>query len=109
MRQYYVYILASRSRRLYTGVTNNLLRRIYRHKNGESEFTAKYRITRLVYFETTGEVMTAIAREKQIKGWTRGKKLALIRRANPSWDDLAADWFAEESRKADPSSLRSSG
>ena len=105
MRQYYVYILASRSRRLHIGVTNNLLRRVYRHRNAESEFTARYRITRLVYFETTRDVLSAIAREKQLKGWVRKKKLALIQGANPTWDDLAADWLEPESRKADPSSL----
>ena len=104
MRQYSVYIVASRSRRLYVGVTNNLIGRLFRHRNGESEFTARYGITRLVYFETTRDVRSAIAREKQIKGWVRAKKIALITRANPTWDDLAADWFDEKGgkTKADP-------
>ena len=109
MRNYYVYILANRSRRLYVGVTNNLLVRLARHRRGESEFTARYRITRLVYFEVTSQVTVAIAREKQIKSWRRAKKIALVQSLNSGWDDLAADWFLEEATSADPSSLRSSG
>jgi len=109
VRDYFVYILANRSRRLYVGVTNNLLVRLARHRSGESEFTARYRITRLVYFEVTQNVIAAIAREKQIKSWRRGKKLALIEGFNPGWDDLASDWLPEEATSADPSSLRSSG
>ena len=107
MRQFYVYILASRSRRLYVGVTNNLLVRLARHRDGECTFTARYRISRLVYFECTANVMGAIAREKQIKAWRRAKRVALVERSNPAWDDLAPAWLPEE--KADPSSLRSSG
>ena len=109
MRQCYVYILANRSRRLYIGVTNNLVRRIWRHRNGDSDFTGRYRITRLVYYEITADVMSAISREKQLKGWLRRKKVALITTSNPTWDDLAADWLPETTEKADPSSLRSSG
>src|SRR5881227_1642577 len=109
MRQYYVYILANRSRRLYIGVTNNLLRRLFHHRNGDSAFTARYRVTRLVYFETTRDVMSAISREKELKGWLRVKKIALITGANPTWDDLASDWLPEPTTEADPSSLRSSG
>ena len=94
MRQYYIYIMASRSRTLYTGVTNDLERRVYEHKNKLVRgFTAKYKIERLVYFETTEDVHAAIFREKQIKGWTRSKKLALIGSANPTWNDLSATWF----------------
>ena len=79
MKQYYVYILTNQSGTLYTGVTNNLTRRMEEHKQGiASQFTAKYRITRLVYVEDTQDVNAALAREKQIKGWTRAKKLALI-------------------------------
>jgi putative endonuclease len=93
MKQYYVYIMSSRSGTLYTGVTNDLARRVYEHKNKLIPgFTAKYNITKLVYFETTEDVRTAIAREKQIKGWLRVKKVALIESVNPSWDDLSADW-----------------
>ena len=90
---YYVYILANRSRRLYVGVTKNLLVRLAQHRSGESVFTARYRITRLVYFEMTQQVRVAIAREKQIKSWRREKKLALVQSLNPGWDDLAADWL----------------
>jgi len=93
MKQYYVYIMTNRSGTLYTGVTNDLVRRVYEHKNKLIPgFTAKYNITKLVYFETTDDVRTAIAREKQIKGWLRVKKVALIESVNPSWDDLSADW-----------------
>jgi|SRR6478672_12302224 len=105
MRQFYVYILASRSRRLYGGVTNNLLVRLAHHRDGQCAFTARYRISRLVYFECTANVMGAIAREKQIKAWRRAKRVALVESSNPTWDDLAAEWLP----KADPSSLRSSG
>jgi putative endonuclease len=89
MRTYYVYILASRSRNLYIGVTNSLVHRLYWHRTGKVVSTARYRITRLVYVETTGDVRAAIAREKQLKGWRRDRKLALVASANPGWDDLA--------------------
>ena len=93
MKQYYVYIMTNRSGTLYIGVTNDLARRVYEHKNKLIPgFTAKYNITKLVYFETTTDVRTAIAREKQIKGWLRAKKIALIESVNPNWDDLSADW-----------------
>jgi putative endonuclease len=108
MRQFYVYILAGHSRQLYVGVTNDLLKRLAQHRHGDCEFTAKYRINRLVYFETTMNVIAAIAREKQIKSWRREKKIALITSVNPGWDDLAEEWL-EKARGADPSSLRSSG
>ncbi len=86
---YFVYILASRSRFLYVGVTNNLERRMYEHLEGQSPcFTKKYRVTRLVYFEETTDVMAAIEREKQIKSWRRSKKVALIESVNPKWQDL---------------------
>ena len=89
---YYVYILSSRSRTLYTGVTNNLARRISEHREGLIPgFTSRYRIHRLVYFERYKNVRRAIAREKQIKGWLRAKKVALVEERNPTWDDLAAD------------------
>ena len=88
MRQYAVYILASRSRRLYIGVTNNLEYRVTQHRLLLHGFTARYRITRLVYCEFTEDVSAAIAREKQLKGWLRSRKLALISSCNPTWDDL---------------------
>ena len=93
MRQFYVYLLASHSRRLYIGVTNDLLRRVAEHREGMCEFTAKYQITRLVHFETSDNVMSAIVREKELKGWLRRKKVELIEKENPFWQDLAVDWF----------------
>jgi len=93
-KRYYIYILASRSRNLYTGITNNLERRVYQHKQAlVPGFTRKYKIHRLVYFEVFGDVRTAIAREKQIKAWRREKKVALVKSSNPTWEDLAADWY----------------
>jgi len=89
---YAVYILASLNRRLYIGVTNDLERRVFQHRAGRAgAFTARYRITRLVHFEQTGNVQAAIAREKQIKSWCRAKKLALIESGNAGWVDLASD------------------
>ena len=93
MQNYYVYILASMSRTLYIGVTNNLERRIHEHRRGTgSQFTAKYRIKYLVYYETTNSIHVAIRREKQLKGWLRKRKIELIEQNNPEWKDLAADW-----------------
>ena len=93
MHQYYVYIMSSPSRTLYTGMTNDLQRRVYEHKQKLIPgFTASYNITSLVYFEETSDVKSAIAREKQIKGWTRAKKIALIELTNPQWQDLSVDW-----------------
>lgn len=91
MRTYYVYILASQTNgTLYIGVTNNLARRIYEHKNGIIKgFTEKYHVHRLVYFEETNDIETAIAREKQLKNWRRYWKLDLINKSNPEWKDLA--------------------
>jgi putative endonuclease len=104
--RYYVYILASRSRVLYTGITNDLQRRMYEHTQGRIPgFTARYAVTRLVYFESTPDVRAAIAREKAIKSWTRERRLRLIESVNVEWADLAAGWFPEISRQ-DPS-LRS--
>jgi putative endonuclease len=93
MKQYYVYIMTSPSGTLYTGTTNNLKRRVYEHKHKVIEgFTQKYNVTRLVYFEETGDVSAATAREKQIKGWRRSKKIALIKSLNPKWQDLSDGW-----------------
>jgi putative endonuclease len=78
---------------LYTGVTNNLERRMYEHKNKLVKgFTEKYKVNKLVYFESTPDIKAAITREKQIKGWTRVKKNALIENSNPEWRDLTAIW-----------------
>jgi putative endonuclease len=93
MRQLYVYIMASSSRTLYVGVTNDLRRRALQHRNGESAFTKRYRIRRLVYYELLGPPIVAIAREKQIKGLDRRKREALVTSMNPRWDDLANSWF----------------
>lgn len=94
MNNYYVYILTNRSKTLYTGVTNDLIRRVYEHKQKLIPgFTQKYNIDRLAYYEDTVDVTAAIAREKQIKGWLRVKKIALIESMNPEWRDLSADWY----------------
>jgi len=82
---------------LYTGVTNNILYRVLTHKQKQqSGFTQKYNVTRLVYYEVSQCIYSAIAREKEIKGWKRNKKIALIESQNPKWIDLAEDWYSEE-------------
>ena len=92
MNQYYVYIMANRAGMLYTGVTNDLRRRVAEHQQMRgSKFTARYNIKSLVYFEASSDIRAAIVREKQIKGWLREKKLALINDFNPDWDDLSRD------------------
>ena len=91
-KRYYVYILASRSRNLYAGVTNHLRRRLVEHRQGlVPGFTSRYRIFRLVHFEVFRDIRNAIAREKEIKAWRREKKIRLIEQENPTWEDLAAD------------------
>jgi putative endonuclease len=93
-KAYHVYLLANRSRSLYVGVTGDLVRRLWQHRNhAVPGHTDRYNITRLVHFEQTADVLAAIAREKQIKGWSRGKKIALIESGNPTWEDLAEAWF----------------
>jgi putative endonuclease len=95
MRTYYVYIMASRSRVLYTGVTNDLARRVDEHKRGVNDgFTSRYRITRLVYFEEFADIRDAIAREKEIKSWTRMRRTGLIEQRNPFWQDLTHPQFS---------------
>jgi putative endonuclease len=92
-RTYYVYIVASISRVVYIGVTNNLVRRVHEHKQGlVAGFTKRYQVDRLVYFEETTDVRVAIEREKQLKTWRREKKLALIEVANPQWNDMYFDF-----------------
>ncbi len=92
-RTYCVYIVASISRVVYIGVTNNLVRRVYEHKQGlVAGFTKRYQVDRLVYFEETTDVRVAIEREKQLKTWRREKKLALIEVANPQWKDMYFDF-----------------
>jgi len=86
---YFVYIATNRNRKLYTGVTNDLERRQSEHAEGRSGFTAKYRISRIVYYEAFYDINDAIAREKQIKGYRRSKKIALIESMTPDWKDGA--------------------
>ena len=93
LNEYYIYIMSNVSRTLCLGVTNDLQRRVYQHKQKlSSGFTRKYNLTLLVYFEATPDILAAIAREKQIKGWLRAKKVSLIESANPKWLDLSAQW-----------------
>ena len=102
----FVYILASKTHRLYVGVTSQLVRQVWEHKTGVvAGFTRRYGIDRLVYYEIIREPATAIRREKQIKSYARVKKLALITSMNTEWADLAEHWFKNDGR-ADPS-LRS--
>ncbi len=92
-KEYDVYIMTNKSRTLYTGVTNDLMRRVYEHKNKlVSGFTSKYNIQFLVYYESTSSIYSALEREKQIKGWLRAKKIALIDSMNPDWKDLSEEW-----------------
>ncbi|HEY1808576.1 MAG TPA: GIY-YIG nuclease family protein [Acidobacteriaceae bacterium] len=116
-RHYYIYMLTNSTRRtLYTGVTNTLRGRIYDHRHSEEGFTARYRAFRLVHYEVFVDIRNAIAREKEIKGWRREKKNALVQQHNPTWRDLATDagleswpsvddrrrttnWFASRARK----------
>jgi methylglutaconyl-CoA hydratase len=94
MHHFYVYILSSKSRVLYTGITDDIYRRTWEHKNDvHPGFTRDYRVHRLVYYETFKYVGNAIAREKSIKGWLRRKKIALIEAENPTWEDLSESWF----------------
>jgi putative endonuclease len=95
MKEYFVYIMTNKSKTLYTGVTDNLIRRVAEHKQGTIKgFTSKYQINKLVYFESGNNINEALYREKQIKGWLRKKKVALIEQENPEWNDLSDDWYA---------------
>ena len=97
--RYSVYILGSLSGTLYIGITSNLVFRIRQHKAHTFRgSTAKYDVDRLLYYETYGEVSTAIAREKQLKGWKREKKVALIEKSNPQWTDLSRAWCEKPAR-----------
>ena len=94
-----MYILASPTRELYVGVTNDLARRLGEHRDGKSAFTRAHGTTRLVYAEQAAEARVAIAREKQVKGWKRVKKIELIEGMNPEWEDFGLEWgLIEESR-----------
>jgi len=101
MKQYFVYIMSNKSRRLYVGITSKLFGRIFDHKNKIIPgFTSRYKFDMLVYYEEYSQVMSAIAREKEIKGWRREKKLKLILADNPDWADLSAEWEEDPSWKA---------
>jgi putative endonuclease len=103
MKEFFVYIMSNHSRTLYVGITNDLERRVWEHTHGTVKgFTSWYRMTKLVYFEGWPSINEAIGREKQLKGWLRTRKLALIERRNPDWDDLSSGWFGHQD-----SSLRS--
>jgi putative endonuclease len=120
-KEYYVYIMTNKSRTLYTGVTNNLMRRVYEHKNKlVPGFTSKYNIQFLVYYEAGNDINAAtpalqqtqcgasVAREKQIKGWLRSKKIALIDSMNPKWKDLSEEWYVPN-HKDTATEVRSDG
>jgi putative endonuclease len=111
MRTYCLYIMMNRSGMPYTGFTNSLQHRVGQHRDGESSFTGRYRLVKLVYYEVTNDVWAAIAREKQIKGWTHDKKIALIRSQNPAMKDLAPElfgWRAAQFRTAGRAKVRRS-
>ena len=96
MRQFHVYILASTRRRLYIGVTSDLYRRVWEHRHGvRASFTSRYRIDKLVYYETCANSAAAIEREKALKCWRRERKERLVMRENAGWLDLAASWYGE--------------
>ena len=100
--------MASKSRVLYTGVSSDLQKRVFEHKNGSREgFASRYKVTRLVYFQEFVDIRNAIRREKEIKGWSRADKVRFIEEKNPTWEYVAESWFKPYvlmSRKADPSS-----
>lgn len=92
-KTYFVYILTNISQTLYVGITNDLQRRMAMHKQKlNAGFSKQYNLTMLIYYEAVNDVMSAIAREKEIKGWRRSKKIALIESVNPKWEDLSLKW-----------------
>jgi putative endonuclease len=94
MRDFFVYILSGPAQTIYVGMTNNLERRVWQHREKTTDgFTKRYNVTMLVYVETYSDPGTAIAREKQLKKWSRAKKVALIESLNPNWLDLSAEWY----------------
>ena len=97
MKQFYVYIISNRKHgTIYTGMTNDLERRVLEHKKKLVDgFTKNYNLTKLVYFEDTNSALSAIEREKQIKGWLRSKKIKLIEEMNPEWKDLSDGWYED--------------
>ncbi len=104
---FYVYIMASRSHQLYIGMTNSLRRRVLEHReHRRGAYTARYNIDRLVYKEHFEYIFNAIARETELKGWNRSKKIALIGKYNPTWQDLSANWRSERATADSSASLR---
>jgi Predicted endonuclease containing a URI domain len=95
-RSYFVYMMTNQNNRvLYTGVTNDLIRRVHEHRTKRIQgFTAKYNVDKLVFFESTSDIVAAISREKQIKGWSRAKKNKLVASINSSWKDLSLDFLS---------------
>ena len=107
-KAYYFYLMASYRGALYEGVTNDLTRRAYEHKQKIVDgFTTRYNVTKLVYYEATDSFEAAIEREKQVTGWLRRKKVALIESVNPYWEDLAKEWYEETPTAPDPSAAAS--
>jgi len=101
LRSYFVYIMTNHSGTLYTGVTGNLTKRVYQHRiYTGGGFTARYELNRLIWYQATTDVMSAISREKDIKGWVRSRKLELIREMNPKWIDLAEEWLGPAREQA---------
>lgn len=93
IRDFYVYVMSNRTHVLYIGVTNDLQRRVLEHQTrAVPGFTSRYHLNRLVYFEHYDDAVTAIAREKQLKGWRRNRKIALVESLNPKWSDLSREW-----------------
>ena len=108
MKSYCVYIMTGQSGVLYIGVTSDLERRVLEHKQKATPgFTARYNLTKLVYFEAFGDVRHAIARERELKGWLRKKKVALIESVNPEWKDLSPKWVQKAGETAATGALRS--
>ncbi len=106
-RTYFVYVMTNRSKTLYTGITGNLIQRVRLHKAGVgSRFTSRYKVDRLVYFERYEDVQRAIEREKEIKGWLRVKKIALIVSVNPAWRDLSVEWFERHAFQPDAEAMQ---
>ena len=102
-KTYFVYIMSNVAKMLYVGVTNDLEFRVFQHKAKQIEgYTKAYNLFKLVYFEVFGDIRAAIAREKQVKGWIRAKKVALIASTNPTWSDLADRWSQKPSVKGFP-------
>jgi putative endonuclease len=100
VKTFYVYIMASKTGTLYTGLTSNIKKRVWEHKNHVVPgFSDKYKTERLLYYETIGDSLSAIGREKQIKNWRREKKVKLIEIINPQWADLSCEWY--DKRKDD--------